>query len=78
MAGEDGYSLIEKVRMRDPHQGGEIRAVAVTAYARLEDRSHALHSGFDAHVAKPINPAELVEVLANLMRNRSRSLRVES
>jgi PAS domain S-box-containing protein len=78
MAGEDGYSLIEKVRMRDPRQGGEIRAVAVTAYARLEDRSHALHSGFDAHVAKPINPAELVEVVTNLMRNRSRSLVVES
>jgi len=68
MPGEDGYSLIEKVRMRDPRQGREIRAVAVTAYARLEDRNHALHSGFDAHVAKPINPAELVEVVANLMR----------
>jgi len=68
MPGEDGYSLIEKVRKRDPREGGEIRAVAVTAYARLEDRSHALHSGFDAHVAKPINPAELVEVVANLMR----------
>ncbi len=79
MPGEDGYSLIKKVRKRDPREGGEIRAVAVTAYARLEDRSHALDSGFDAHVAKPINPAELVEVVANLMRcSRSGSLRVES
>jgi CheY-like chemotaxis protein len=72
MPGEDGYSLIRKVRMRDPRQGGEIRAVAITAYARLEDRTQALHSGFDAHVAKPINPIELVEVVANLIR-RGRS-----
>lgn len=71
MPGEDGYSLIKKVRKRGPLQGGDIRAIAITAYARSEDRTNALRSGFDAHVAKPIDPVELVEVVAALARRRA-------
>jgi CheY-like chemotaxis protein len=60
MPGEDGYALIRKVRALDAEQGGEIPAVALTAYARAEDRIRALASGFQLHMPKPVNPEELV------------------
>jgi CheY-like chemotaxis protein len=65
MPGEDGYELIRKVRAMDPKQGGRIPAVALTAYARGEDRLRALSAGFQMHVAKPVEPAELVAVVAS-------------
>ena len=64
--GEDGYSLIRKVRTRDARQGGNVPAAALTAYARAEDRLRALDAGFQAHLAKPIDPAELVAAVARL------------
>jgi PAS domain S-box-containing protein len=64
--GEDGYSLIRKVRALSPEQGGRIPAVALTAYAREEDRMRALVAGYQSHVAKPVNPAELIAVLTGL------------
>jgi CheY-like chemotaxis protein len=64
--GEDGYSLIRKVRALSPEQGGKIPAVALTAYAREEDRMRALLAGYQSHVAKPVNPAELIAVLSGL------------
>jgi PAS domain S-box-containing protein len=64
--GEDGYSLIRKVRSLSPEQGGKIPAVALTAYAREEDRMRALLAGYQVHVAKPVNPAELIAVLTGL------------
>jgi PAS domain S-box-containing protein len=64
--GEDGYSLIRKVRALSPEQGGKIPAVALTACAREEDRMRALLAGYQAHVAKPVNPAELIAVLTGL------------
>jgi PAS domain S-box-containing protein len=64
--GEDGYSLIRKVRALSPEQGGKIPAVALTAYAREEDRMRALLAGYQSHVAKPVNPAELIAVLTGL------------
>jgi PAS domain S-box-containing protein len=67
MPQEDGYSLIRKVRALDAAQGGRIPAVALTAYARAEDRTQALLSGFQLHVPKPVNPAELAAVVANLV-----------
>lgn len=67
MPQEDGYSLIRKVRMLDAAQGGRVPAVALTAYARAEDRTQALLSGFQLHVPKPVNPAELAAVVANLV-----------
>jgi len=66
MPGEDGYSLIRKVRALPPEAGGRTPAVALTAYARVEDRTRALRSGFNMHVPKPIEPAELIAVVANL------------
>jgi CheY-like chemotaxis protein len=63
---EDGYGLVRRLREREAERGGRLPAVALTAYARDEDRTRALLSGFHAHVAKPVNPAELVAVVASL------------
>ncbi len=63
---EDGYALIRRVRALAPEQGGHIPAAAVTAYAREEDRILALKAGFQMHVPKPIEPMQLVEVVAKL------------
>lgn len=62
MPGEDGYSLIQKVR----RSGNSIPAVALTAYARPEDRVRASDAGFQAHLPKPADPAELIAIVANL------------
>ncbi len=66
MPEEDGYVLIRKVRALEGGGGGSIPAVALTAYARAEDRMRALSSGFQMHVPKPVEPAELITVVANL------------
>jgi CheY-like chemotaxis protein len=66
MPGEDGYTLIGKLRALGPERGGGIPAVALTAYARSEDRMRALASGFQVHVPKPIEAGELVVVIASL------------
>jgi PAS domain S-box-containing protein len=66
---EDGYSLIEQVRaMRERPDLASIPAVALTAYARNEDRKQALDSGYDVHVAKPIEPGRLVSAVMRLTR----------
>ena len=66
MPDEDGYSLIRKVRSRDPEAGGKIPAAALTAYARAEDRVRALASGFQRHLPKPVEPADLITLVASL------------
>ncbi len=66
MPGEDGYALIRQVRARPPELGGHIPAAALTAYARAEDRMRALLAGFQMHVPKPVEPAELAAVVASL------------
>jgi len=67
MPEEDGYSLIEKVRVLEAAQrGGRIPAVALTAYAAPEDRRRALAAGYELHVPKPVTPEELVTAVANL------------
>ncbi len=67
MPGEDGYTLIRKVRALTADRGGSVPAVAFTAYADNEDRTRALEAGFQTHVAKPVDPGELVAVVANLV-----------
>jgi CheY-like chemotaxis protein len=67
MPDEDGYSLIRKVRSLKPDQGGHIPAVALTAYADSEDRIRAMEAGFQTHVGKPVDPTELVEIIAHLV-----------
>jgi PAS domain S-box-containing protein/excisionase family DNA binding protein len=66
MPGEDGYTLIGRVRELAAGRGGNVPAVALTAYAREEDRRRALGAGFQVHVSKPIEPSELVQVVARL------------
>ncbi|PLZ89559.1 hypothetical protein CEN44_12770 [Fischerella muscicola CCMEE 5323] len=66
MPGEDGYSLIRQLRSLPPEQGGQIPAAALTAYARQEDRKLALDAGFQMHIPKPIEPIQLLIVVARL------------
>lgn len=62
----DGYELIRKIRMLDREAGGGIAAVALTAFARTEDRTRALLAGYQMHVAKPVDPGELIASVASL------------
>lgn len=66
MPGEDGYSFIRKVRSLSVDEGGQIPALALTAYARVEDRLQVLSAGFQMHVPKPLEPAELIAVVHSL------------
>jgi CheY-like chemotaxis protein len=66
MPGEDGYSLIARLRALAPEAGGTIPAAALTGYASAQDRMKALQAGFQFHVAKPVQPAELATVVATL------------
>jgi CheY-like chemotaxis protein len=70
MPEQDGYVLIRKLRSLENDQGCRTPAVALTAHARTEDRLQALAAGFDTHVCKPVEPAELVTVVASLARRR--------
>lgn len=69
MPEEDGYSLIRKVRALK--EGGQIPSVALTAYARTEDRTRAIAAGFQLHLSKPVDPAELATVVASLAKASS-------
>lgn len=64
MPDEDGYDLLRRVRSLDG--GGTIPAIALTAFARSDDRTRALRAGFRMHVSKPVEPAELVATVANV------------
>ena len=68
MPGIDGYDLIRQVRGLPPDRGGKVAAVALTAYTRTEDRLQALRAGYDMHVPKPVELAELVAVAASVVR----------
>jgi CheY-like chemotaxis protein len=77
MPAEDGNELLASLRSIEQEQGtARIPAVAVTAFARAEDRDRALAAGFDAHLPKPVDPDRLVAVLVKLLevaKARSRS-----
>jgi CheY-like chemotaxis protein len=66
MPDEDGFSLIRRVRALPSDRGGQIPSVALSAYARSEDRTRAMLAGFQNHVPKPVVPNELLAVLASL------------
>ncbi len=73
MPGEDGYALIRRVRALPAQAGGDVPAIALTAYARSEDRLKAIMAGFQMHLAKPVEAAELLAQIASLagrMSNR--------
>jgi signal transduction histidine kinase/ActR/RegA family two-component response regulator len=71
MPGEDGYALIRKVRERDAKRGRRLPAVALTAYAKIEDRVSILAAGFQMYLSKPVDPAELVAVVGSLASPRN-------
>ena len=66
---EDGYGLIRQVRQHEAEHGGFLPAVALTGYARAEDRVRILAAGFQAHVTKPVEPGELTAVIAAITRH---------
>ncbi len=68
MPNVDGYELLRRVRRLSGARGAEVPAIALTAYAREEDRRLAFEAGFQTHVAKPVEPAELVRVVASLVQ----------
>jgi PAS domain S-box-containing protein len=70
MPDADGYTLIRRVRALPPEQGGRTPAIALTAYARAEDRVRAIAAGFQHHLSKPIEPAELLVIAASLTAGR--------
>ncbi|MDZ7960345.1 MAG: response regulator [Aulosira sp. DedQUE10] len=70
MPEEDGYALIRKVRLLEPEQGGQIPAIALTAYAREEDSTEAIEAGFDMYASKPIEPAKLINMIVKLLEVR--------
>ncbi|HEX8833448.1 MAG TPA: ATP-binding protein, partial [Abditibacteriaceae bacterium] len=67
LPGEDGYAFIAQLRSRTPEEGGEIPVIALTAYARVEDRIKALAAGFHTHITKPVEPPDLVAAIAMLV-----------
>ncbi|MFB2975448.1 response regulator [Microseira sp. BLCC-F43] len=71
MPGKDGYALMREIRERSPAEGGEIPAIALTAYARVEDSEQALLAGFQMHVSKPVEPDNLITAVANLIANKA-------
>jgi len=68
MPGEDGYALIRRIRALAPESGGQTPALALTAYARTEERAKAVTAGFQYHISKPIEPAELIAMIASVSR----------
>ena len=61
----DGYELLRRIRALGPERGGRVPAIALTAFARSQDRTQALHAGFVAHLSKPVEPPELLATVAS-------------
>ncbi len=73
MPNEDGYDLIRKVRLLATEQGGLTPAAALTAYSREEDQRKSLELGYQFHLSKPVEPAHLISVVAELAKGRTQS-----
>ena len=69
----DGYSLIKRIRQLPAERGGRIPAVALTAYAGNQDRILAVTAGYQTHISKPVEPAELANAVASLAEVTDRS-----
>ena len=70
MPDQDGYDLARQLKEMAAGNGGAIPALALTAYAREEDRQRCLSAGFEAHLAKPVDPSELLGAVARLSQAR--------
>jgi len=77
MPNEDGFGLIARVRSLTPEEGGATPAVALTAYARAQDRLRTLSAGYQVHVPKPVEPEELAAAVGSLAGRRSGEAVVE-
>ena len=66
MPDADGFELLKRVRALGPDRGGKVPAIALTAFARSEDRTRALRAGFLVHVSKPVDPSELIATVASV------------
>lgn len=70
LPGEDGYELIRQIRRHEADHGGFLPAVALTGYARAEDRTRILEAGFQAHLPKPVEPTDLINAIAEITNDR--------
>ena len=68
----DGFELLARVRALGKERGGDVPAVALTAFARSEDRLRALEAGFGAHISKPVEPSELIAMVASMVSGHSK------
>jgi len=68
----DGYMLMRQIRSLTPEQGGQILAIALTAYAGEGNEQQAISAGFQAHISKPIDPTQLIATIANLVQESRR------
>jgi CheY-like chemotaxis protein len=71
LPGEDGYTLIRRIRQLSPEQNGLIPAIALTGYASLQDRAQAIEAGYQDHLAKPIDLEFLIEQIKNLLDSKA-------
>jgi CheY-like chemotaxis protein len=76
MPSMDGYALIEEIRQLPAERGGKIPAAALTAYAGVEDRMRVVSAGYQIHLPKPVEPAELTTVVANLAERYAKPLAI--
>ena len=74
MPNEDGYSLIQKVRMLEPARGGLTPAIALTGYGRPEDRLQLLSAGYQIHLSKPVEMRQLIDSIASLTNKKTHTL----
>ncbi len=74
MPGMDGYVLIEEIRRRSPEQGGNVLAIALTAYAGEGDRARSLAAGYQRHIAKPVDPDFLITTIVDLLNERASTI----
>ena len=68
MPGEDGYALVRRLRAMERERGGHLPVIDVTALASARDRERAIREGFDDHLAKPVDPADLLDAVARRVR----------
>jgi signal transduction histidine kinase/CheY-like chemotaxis protein len=73
MPGTDGYEFIRRLRAKAAEQGGRVPAIALTAFARSEDRMRAMIAGYNLHLSKPIEPGELIVAVASLAGRTGRA-----
>ena len=75
MPGQDGLSMMRVIRRRPPHKGGAVPSIALSAFARAEDRRAALSAGFDEYLTKPALPADVLGAVARVLASRAAAAR---